>query len=555
MSECRDSATALAAASKRFLAAQPPVDPEALAEFEAFVQRDIADFPVFSKLDLDIDLWLAKTRLPESTKTRIREADLYYVANKVDLDYACEQFLDCRSFESLRRRVSPIVYNKFSHFNWLNGFTKAEFMLVLKAARGINARTNGMKARLGPALHFVEDYLYSLVEFIKHVPIVDRPANIMALSRPGCRAGAGDFTTYESSIQREFARVCELALYKHMCPEEHNFLNWIQCLYCEQHVVGRGWEIYMDSSRMSGDMNTSGGNGFSTRELLRYGFWKNGNTDVMMRIEGDDSIFTYYGPPLRAEIFTPLGFRMTLNEGELNKLSFCGMVFDTMTNIVVTNPFYVMATCGFSNTAVGASIRTLITLTASKGLNMMFQYAGCPILAALGARFFRTACREAGMSETEMRQSVLKYLEKSDRINWWEKEYLTAAAQGERKITTPTSTRQTFAELYQITVETQIAIEQKLNSGEGWWSDPIMQTLYSSVEIDGISMVPWIQNWCGAVAGTSTPVRIVNRPITSGPCLNTRRDDLGSGELLSIFTKEPTNVSRTDATPEWWPTG
>lgn len=564
ISETRDAAASLLGASKRFLAAQPTPLPAALDDFLKFVDEDIKDWPELTNADLSVEHWLANSNLPETKKSKIRLANVYYLENKGDLDYACSIFVQVRRFKYLRRilddRSESHVYDIFVKFNVILGFTKDEFMPKLKPCRGINSRSNGMKSILGPAIHAIEDWVFNNVpEFIKRTPMNKRAAQIKLLDRPGAHTGAGDFTTYESSIRPELINVCESRLYHHMIKDQ-NFLMWIECISAEQHIIGRGCDIFMDAARMSGEMNTSIGNGFTTRELLRYAFHKQGCLEPLLRVEGDDSIFSYFGPRLDTRLFTDLGFTMVLKEAPLNELSFCGMVFDTTTEIIITDPFYVMASCGMSSTAVGASQQTVHTLTASKGLNMMFQYAGCPILPQLGQRFYRTACANAKMTDEAMRESIRYYVDRSQRFNWWDKQKTVDATFFDHLRDPPSSTRELFCKLYHITPECQKCIERELDTGNGWLHSEIMNTLYTVSFHEDAPTSTWIENWNHAFVATSTPVRrcnrIVNRDVAK-QFKHKRNKNTGNAhtscDVRRLWDSDADNVASPFTTPAWCP--
>jgi hypothetical protein len=220
-------------------------------------------------------------------------------------------------------------------------------------------------------------------------------------------------------------------------------------LYCE-----------IEARRMSGEMNTSLGNGFSNLIFMKFICHELG-LDCIGVVEGDDGLFVFVGKSPQSEDFIKYGFDIKLERyTEISRASFCGNLFDEKDLSIITDPYDAMACFGWTSQRYArASKNTLRLLLKSKALSLAHQYPGCPILGAFSQyvlrclrsydiKAFSLRRRDVSLWEREQLQESLNFLGK----NKYESLYQEP---GDR-------TRLLFEELYGIGVEEQKSIERAL---------------------------------------------------------------------------------------------
>jgi hypothetical protein len=123
---------------------------------------------------------------------------------------------------------------------------------------------------------------------------------------------------------------------------------------------------------MSGEMNTSSGNGLMNLIILSYIAWKKGGS-VKAVVEGDDGLLatdvTY-----STDDFTRIGIRCKLEPRQSIAVSqFCGLCFDEIELENITDPRVVLHEFAWtSRRYVGASDRKLMGLLRCKALSYLY---------------------------------------------------------------------------------------------------------------------------------------------------------------------------------------
>jgi len=210
---------------------------------------------------------------------------------------------------------------------------------------------------------------------------------------------------------------------------------------------------------MSGEMNTSLGNGFTNLMMLLFLAYKKGCTDVKCVVEGDDSAARFTGPRPTAEDFAQLGMKCKVEFHEnIETMSFCGLVFDDQDLINVTDPREVLATFGWTSSRYLRSNHiTLKKLLRCKALSLAHQYPGCPIISSLAQYGLRVT---RGID-------VRHFIREKGNFSLWEREQLLEALKDEKKIQIikpPSNTRMLVERLYNVTVPQQLKLEAYLDS-------------------------------------------------------------------------------------------
>lgn len=403
---------------KRLFRATPDPDPEMLARFAQFVSNYLKEHvPAVKRMTFED--WLAGTSYNDQRKNQLRAA-----------------YADLRGGRPTRRQASHI-----------DTFVKTESYPEYKHVRMINSRSDAFKVFTGPLFKAIEEVVYADSSFIKHVPVPHRPALIAAWRKAGLRFFATDFTAYESHFSPELMQACECQLYRHCLPwcGDVDFICSVLC--GENRMRTRsGVSASIKGRRMSGDMCTSLGNGFTNVMLARFLASEQGQ-DLFGFVEGDDGLFATKAE-LRAEDYAKLGFTIKIEEVEdIRAASFCGMVFGE-SNQIIRDPVAFLATFGWTSSFTMGGERLMDELLRAKALSTVYETPHCPIVGAL-ARYALSVTRHVTPRFVTDGYHSLPPRDESR---------LTAFA--------PTAeTRALFERLYGISPTMQLAIEKRILSG------------------------------------------------------------------------------------------
>jgi len=221
--------------------------------------------------------------------------------------------------------------------------------------------------------------------FIKHVPVPERPSLIKDLRAYGQHYIQTDYSAFEASFAPEFMNVCECELYRRLLAN-HPVLAEMIC----QTLIGlnrcstrQGVRFQCCGKRMSGDMCTSLGNGFTNLMLWsficeRHGYkWKG-------YVEGDDGIFAVSHTPKVSE-FAEFGFELKLQEyPDPSLASFCGIVL--VDDDIIRDPYKFLANFGWTDRFHYAKSKVQAELLRAKALSTCYETPQCPIVGVLARR-------------------------------------------------------------------------------------------------------------------------------------------------------------------------
>lgn len=419
---------------KRFGTAPPRVNRKMLRALKAFT-RDFCEKNIkkISYEDVDFEGWLESWPQPRARKEELRkvwEADPY---------------------------DDPSIVFRGTE---IKSFMKDEPYPTYKAPRSINARSDWFKAYSGPLFDAINNVvLKALPQFIKTVPVLERPEELMeALWKLGHPVQVGDATSYEAHFTREVMEAVEFVLYEYCvegCPSLEKQVEVIKSVLTGKQVLRFKYlTVMLEATRMSGEMNTSLGNGFTTLIIVLFLAFTNNAGEVSTRVEGDDNATCYQFPeraPTR-EDYKQKGWIVEIEKpSDISTASFCGNVFDPEDLIVVTDPRPHLANFGYSTKKyVKATYALRLQLLRSKALSLAHQYNGCPILGALGRRVCELT------NHVRIRESVINNMElyKREQFRIYCKSPLPPP------ITIPSATRSLVERLYGITVEDQRQLEE-----------------------------------------------------------------------------------------------
>jgi len=436
-----DPRTTKAGVRKRFAIKPPDANARTLKRFEQFVFRWVRDnlTPLVCDADVSVEHWLAHTDYPDWRRKELR-VQWDGVGSIWDPDKA-HRYFRCSSF------------------------MKDESYPTYKHPRAINSRSDEFKCAVGPIFKLIEEEVYKLPAFIKHVPVADRPDYIMGLlHREGAKYLATDYTAFESLFVEKLMTACEFQLYSYMTqflPDGANFMRLVrEVLGGENLCVFKHFRVSLKATRMSGEMCTSLGNGFSNLMFMLFTCAEAGCTEVIGVVEGDDGLFTMIGNPPKEEDFAKLGLVIKAVEHDtISTASFCGIVFDPDDRINVTDPAKVLSNFGWTQRTHNRCRQfKLDGLLRCKALSYAFQYPGCPIIQELASYGLRVT---AGVTNSK----VLKLASQKGQDSYKLGKVKLAILRGNIPWKeTGWATRILVERLYGFTVEQQFHIEAYLRS-------------------------------------------------------------------------------------------
>jgi hypothetical protein len=364
-----DPATNLAGVIKRMAVKTPDPDPIVLGEFRAFVGRWLLKnlVPVSQQEVLSFDEWLAGTNYSNSRAAQLR---------------LCRESVECGKID---------VHSKRSRM--CKSFIKMESYPEYKHSRSINSRPDCIKVIVGPYFKTVEKILFSRPEFIKKIPVEDRPVYIMnKLCTLGATYVGSDYTSFESCFTQKIMEACELPLYEHLLRGVVDPIVGDVPQYLRKLLVGKntchftnGMKITVPATRMSGEMNTSLGNGFTNLMLMLFVSEKHTLNLVDLVIEGDDCLAAFIGRVPTFKMFEQIGFVIKIDcFNRISDASFCGLLFDEDDLDVIANPIKVLLNlCWFHPIYSNFKQITLDRLAKGKLQCILSQYPNCPVISPL----------------------------------------------------------------------------------------------------------------------------------------------------------------------------
>lgn len=336
----------------------------------------------------------------------------------------------------------------------MDGFPKAESYGELKEERAINSRTDLFKVLTGRFFKPLENQLYGGqyddVNFIKHVPVPERPDKIMGLQRDGMYYYENDYKSFEAHFADYVMDSIECVLYRHAFSRYPGVAELIcRVLQMENRIrTPQGLKLKIRARRMSGDMCTSLGNGFTNKMLIQYLAYKKRGS-VRGFVEGDDGLFATTFKLTEAD-FKEIGWTVEIHEHEApNEAHFCGMLFSKDSQLI-KDPRRVMRSFFWSSTCLDAGEKVLNELRRSKALSLCYEMPQCPILGVLG--------REA-LSRTDGCKMRI------DPADSWHATMLPRSYTGPDAPFNPTDeTRRLFHDKFGVSVDSQLACEGAIRS-------------------------------------------------------------------------------------------
>lgn len=423
----------VAGGAKRLGCPVPPIEKDLLREFRGFVRAfvDKHFLPLGQDEIPSLEEWLADSHYSDARRSELRAAAA-----------AC-----------------PVIGR--DQFRCAS-FIKTECYDGYKYPRLINSRTDAFKAFTGPLFHAIERRLFDPAGptgkfFVKKIPVAERSRFIFdRLFRHGGTYLASDYTAFEALFAPEFFRACEFQLYARAVknlPERTNVLRVIQqALAGQNRCAGKLGSLRVNGCRMSGDMCTSLGNGFSNLMLMLFTCHKLGSK-VDGVVEGDDGLFVVDGRVPTTADFAKLGFHIKLVASkDLGEAGFCKQFFgESKENLA--DPAAKLAGFGWTHSCLRYSGPGVMdALLRAKADSLLAEFPNAPVLTALG----NYARRISGPGRRA-------YGGKGGAPTWWEAETLARQSDECVNYNIPPDSRLVVERLFKVPVTTQLAIEDYLN--------------------------------------------------------------------------------------------
>jgi hypothetical protein len=392
--------------------------------------------PLAADSDVSVEHWLAEANYPAWRKEELR---LY----KDDL--VIETPRDSRT----------------------KSFLKDEFYPELKHPRTINPRNDRFKVFSGPIFHEIEKALFKMKWFVKFIPVADRSNYVIdQIYSPNSTYFATDYSSFESSFTAEAMNAMEMKLYRHMSALVKGGDVWYDTIHRvltgPQQMVFRNVTVTTQATRMSGDMCTSLGNGFSNLMLMLFAGQEFGLGELYACFEGDDGIGRFSSGRLPDPVFFEhLGFTVKMEtHTDIASASFCGIVCDLESRQQMTDPKQTLATFGWAQKIYANSKNsTLMALLRAKALSYAHAYPHCPLISPFVRRIIYLT---RGIDH----QVVLKHKATSLYDRMWYQQAFLAHKLGLPEFDPTMKTRLLCEKLYGISVEQQLKIESSMQTME-----------------------------------------------------------------------------------------
>lgn len=376
----------------------------------------------------------------------------------IGADTSVESWLSrCNNYSENRKNELRRVYAKtqghLSRKDYkVEAHVKTEGYPLFKHVRLINSRTDAFKVFAGPYTKLMEDVVYENPHFIKHVPVPERYLKVAQLEQQGRTYIESDYTSFEGSFRKMFMDNCECVLYRHLLqnyPEAAEAICKAATMTQQCSFRSLGVRFRCPGRRMSGDMWTSLGNGFSNLMIFAYLMHIRGCNVWDGYVEGDDGLFAVPCNEVPDENeYRKFGFNVKLQTYDRpGDASFCGMKYADQG--AIRDPVEFVQGFGWTHSCLGARPRVLMSLLRAKALSAYYEMPTCPIITEIALAALRAT------RDVEPRFEEDGYHDHS-RVPRDERNV--------KRTSISVATRGMFERCYGISVVVQVRIEELLGS-------------------------------------------------------------------------------------------
>lgn len=276
-----------------------------------------------------------------------------------------------------------------------HAFIKLEGYLEKKHSRGINGRDDISKVVFGPLIAFVENFIYKFFERynVKSIPVCDRTKHIRTKYSKYMKIITIDYSSFEASF---FGTILEAekSLFSMLLGTRLATVIFDH-FYSNNHCQFKWFSLFALARRCSGDSQTSLGNWITNLFVILFvieEIYDLTENDVSLDCEGDDSIIGV--PPfvvLNDCDFTQFGLIAKILQFPIfSDASFCGMVFSRNGDNIFTNYQKILAKFSLiDGKYVHSKHIKQLRLWRAKGLSMLYNHSGCPIVGSVARYILR----------------------------------------------------------------------------------------------------------------------------------------------------------------------
>jgi hypothetical protein len=329
---------------------------------------------------------------------------------------------------------------------------KREFYPAFKEPRLINARVDSFKAEFGPWCAWMEEHIYSLPNFIKKVPLKQRPEYIEETIGQWPVKYVSDFSRFEASMRTEVMEAVEFVVYRHFGVPE-----WmLEVIGGLNRLRARGrLAAQVVGGRMSGEMNTSLGNGLTNLLITMFVLEKSGINGFVI-VEGDDAICGAERRPDEAD-FLELGFKVVFEDTQnVATAGFCSMYWSS-DRVLMCDPLRLMRLGWSLSCPRNAGARFVRQLRGAIATCLGYELGSCPIYWAWVNKFSETGrMRNEYWAREELASFGVPHEIRDEWIWIWKSV----------KVPEPSdATRLDYELLYGVPIQAQIEIESLITAG------------------------------------------------------------------------------------------
>lgn len=393
MCDALDQPTVLAGAKFRFARETQPRDKQLIERLRLFVRKFVKDhFPKIRRCDVSFDKYIEQTHYTQNQKEKFKRIHSELIGVPRDL-----------------------WYRSFGKVEFLNFGASQSFMDVYKIVRCINGPADKWKVYSAPLISAVEKVVCKLRYFAKYIPVLDRP--LVIFERLGHLVGpyyVTDYTSFESGYSDQLEDSVEGELYRHMLQDFEECDEIIKQMLGEHKLAFRDFTIRIPCTRMSGDPQTSLGNGFTNLMIMLFIAQESG-IEVDGFVEGDDGLFAFTGEP-DMSIAGKLGFELKFaRHSTLSTTSFCGIMM-SRSLASFGDPVYEIAKFAWTTSKLKDSTkrRVRMGLLRAKALSLLYCHPRCPMLSTLALKYItltsgNTPIFNGGFWEQKIITETVKY--------------------------------------------------------------------------------------------------------------------------------------------------
>jgi len=436
---------------------------------------------------MSFDEWLETTTYPATRKASLRE--LYLRLGGYDGIPLASLLL--AAFPRWSRELSKAIkhYDRLFDFSSVSGFGKVESYVnddfIFKMARGINPRGDLFMVLFGPLVKSVELAIFHPDEsipnhiskyFIKAIPVSQRGQYLHdRLYRAGGNNAKTDHTSFEAHMVPAVWNNSERVLYEFMwrdcVPILYRRLFYAVMTGENRIKYKNGLVVTVMGRRMSGDPNTSLGNGYINLVSGLFNGVMNGADmdDLDCICEGDDGCFVWTKVGPSEDNFKRLGFEVKFElVPSLADVGFCHIYFDeTDPSVALTDVRKQLLSFGWTHSKflLSQQPRVLKGLLRAKAMSLLCEFPQCPVLSKLGRKILLLTGDTTPVVDADIRN-------RQERMGYNINDVFESSM-----INVISSKSRLFVQKqFNLSVEWQLEVEKAIDAMESW-NEPLKITV------------------------------------------------------------------------------